>query len=778
MLPTARLKVALLLGAAAIPPMAAPVSAQQLEEIIVTAQKREQAATDVPIALSAYSGQFLEDLGLRELDEVSDFVPGLQVQLQSPNNPGLVIRGITSDDGAANQEARVSVFIDGVPASRARGAVSELFDLERIEVLKGPQGTLFGRGAQIGAVSIITAKPQLDEVEVKGRVSVGNYNSREYEAAVNVPVSDTAAFRIAGLHRNREGYIDNLAGGDALNGAKVQAIRGSVLLVPTERLTLTGVLNYQEDDYTGTSFKSGTYAPPGGDTRPTTAAALNRGDALGVDRSTFNVTVQGEYEVTDTLTLTSITGYREFNSFEEFDADGTAAFVLEFAEDAQGEQFTQEIRANFSIGDRFEGFVGGSYFWEDGFQRVPFQTDERSLFALFSPFLAGVGIPTIPLIGPNGRPVTTFPPQLGGGVINPVASALAGRPVPFKTLHREEQTNFGETTAYEVFADGTYAITDSLDLTLGARLTYEDVEAGLETIGDTTPGTLGFILGVSPNNLFAPTNGRVTASDEFTSVVGRAVLSYEFGDSGLAYASVSRGRRPNVINVAEDPADTEVLRNEIVWSYETGAKTSLLDDRLSLEGAVFYYDYANFQTDVTEIDPNGGGLIAETRDSGEAGALGFEVSFTAKASQWATLFGSYSYIDAEFADEDSDGNPQELAGNTFRLTPKHSFALGGRFTAPVGQGVEAFFTPTYTYKSRVFFEEANDPGIEQEGYGLLNLRVGLAGGDGRWTVTGFVSNALDKDYIIDAGNTGGAFGIPTFIAGPPRFYGIEASFRF
>lgn len=746
MVRSANLKFALMLSAAAVALPVAPAMAQQIEEIIVTAQKREQAAQDVPIALTAYSGEFLEELGLRELDELSDFVPGLQVQLQSPNNPGFVIRGITSDSGSSQQEARVSVFIDGVPASRARGAVAELFDIERVEVLKGPQGTLFGRGAQIGAVSIITRKPTTDDVEVSGRVGFGNYEARTFEGAVNVPLADNAAVRLAAIKRERDGYIENIGSDEALNGVSVTAFRGSFLIAGSDRFELTGVLNYQEDEYTGTSFKTGRFSPVGGDTSPYSAAQLNRGDELGVDRDTFNATLTASYDISDAVTLTSITGYREFNSFEEFDADGTQAFVLEFAEDAEGEQWSQEFRANFTWGDKFEGFVGASYFQEDGFQRVPFQTDERQLAAL----LFGQ-----PIVLPNGQPNTTIPAI-------PVAPGVF---LPLRPLATAEFTNFGDNTAYEVFADGTYFLTPALSLTAGLRFTYEELESSYVQSVDQTPSLTANVFANSP---------RRTLSDEFESVVGRVIATYQPTDDSLFYAGVSRGRRPAVVNVTANPATSGVLKNELVWSYEAGGKVGFADNRFLLEGATFYYDYSNFQTTVDIAEPP----FQITDDAGAATAYGFELSVNAQATDWALLFATYSYIDASFDDEDSSGRPQQLAGNTFRLTPKHSASLGATFNLPVGDGLEAFFTPTYTYKSRVYFEESNLPGIEQEGYGLVNLRAGVGAADGSWTLTGYVTNALDEEYIIDAGNTGGIFGIPTFIAGAPRFYGVEASFRF
>jgi outer membrane receptor protein involved in Fe transport len=241
------------------------------------------------------------------------------------------------------------------------------------------------------------------------------------------------------------------------------------------------------------------------------------------------------------------------------------------------------------------------------------------------------------------------------------------------------------------------------------------------------------------------------------------------------FGNISRGRRPNVINVTA--TDVNVLSDETVWSYELGLKTLFLDNRLQFDANAYYYDYNNFQTTIATFDPGGDGLIVLPNDSGSATAYGFETSLQYALNKNVSFFANYAYTNATFDDEDSEGNPQELAGNRFRLTPEHSYSFGGNFTLPVSNRVEAFFLPTYSYKSKVFFEETNFPDISQEGYGLLNLRLG-ARLDKTKEITFFVTNALDKEFLIDAGNTGQAFGIPTFIAGPPRFFGAQFSVRF
>lgn len=734
-------------------------SAIGLEGIVVTAQGRAQSLLNVPVALSALEGPFLGSLGIQEFDQFSEYVPGLQVQLQSPNNPGFVVRGITSDSGDSRIEPRVSVFQDGISISKSRGSVVELFDMERIEVLKGPQGTLFGRGAQIGALHLIQNKAA-NRTESSVTLGGGDYADLYLEAMGNMPlVADRLFARGAALYQSRDGFIENVSGG-TLNGKETLALRGLLRWEPSAETGFDLIANFQRDTPPGTSFKSGAYAPRGGDTDFATAADLERGEDLYIDRTVWGVTLLGEHRLSPAWRLSSLTAYRAFDSDESFDADGTVAPVLWFAEEAQGTQFSQELRLAFEGAGRVSGFTGASFFQESGSQRVPWETDERSLFALFSPFLAPFGVPFLPIVNPDGTPnlaVTTNP--------------LTGQ--PFKTFHSEAYENFGSLQAVEVFADASVQLTERLAVTAGIRGTYEDVTGEYEVENSATPGTLGFILGTTPNNLFAPTNGRRSASETFTSAVGRLVAQYQPSETLNLFGSVARGRRPNVINVTASTVN--VLNNELVLSYDAGVRGLAAGGRLQFDVNGFYYDYDNFQTSVAEVTEDG--LRIETRDSGSATAYGFETSVRAEPAPGFSLFANYGWISATFDDTDSSGAPQELAGNRFRLTPDHSAAAGFEISGAVGSLGRFFVRPNVSYKSQVFFEEENQPGIEQEGYALVNLRAGLTLPGGRWEVTAFVNNLLDESYLIDAGNTGGAFGIPTFIAGPPRHLGVRLSAR-
>lgn len=780
-----------------------------LEGLVVTAQKREQSIKDIPTAISSLDAKFLENTGITSLDELSEYVPGMEVQLQSPNNPGFVVRGITSDDGSANIEPRVSVFQDGVSISKSRGSVVEVYDMERVEVLKGPQGTLFGRGAQIGAVHFIQNKAK-NNTSGSLTAGYGDYNYMHAEGFLNTPlVKDKLFLRVAGIYKKRDGYIENLSGGD-LNGKDTKAFRTSLRFMPSTKTTFDLIYNYQNDTPPGTAFKSGTYAPAGGDTKPWTFADLEAGEDLGLDRTVWGTTLISKHSFSDNFSLTSTSAYREFDSYELFDADGTAAPALLLAEDAFGKQFSQEFRFNFKAGERFEGFGGASYFFENGRTRVPLITNEQSLAVLMSPLvaptvnssiltpinqvLAGYGITdgmtmnAVPLVTDG---VPNYVTSLAGLITNSqyLAYIASAYPSVYYMLtqnvaesHTESYTNYGRNQAYEFFADGTYKLTDWFSLTAGLRLTFEDIESGFSaaTDPDGNNGTLGFARSAGTNDLYMPTE-KVTEGDSYTSMVGRLAFNLKLNEQLESYLNISRGRRPNVIQfemVATNDGtyastyETEKLNDEIVWSYEAGLKGLSRNQKLYYDFAAYYYDYTDFQTQAIED------LQVVTKDAGNATAYGFETSLKWQISKMWQLFGNYAYIHARFDDTDSDGNAQEYAGNTFRLTPANSFALGIHFTVPLSQSLNAFVSPTYNYKSKVYFEEDNGDDVMQEAYGLLNCRAGLAFPKARVNVTGFMSNVLDEKYIIDAGNTGRNFGIPTYIAGPPRMFGFELRYSF
>ena len=776
------------------------------DEIVVTAQFREQNILEVPLAVTAYDGEFLDEIGVDEFDQLSNYVPGFVMQEQSVNNPGFVLRGITSDDGAAPVEPRVSVFQNGVSIARSRGSVIQLFDLERIEVLKGPQGTLFGRSAQIGAVHVITKKPVFD-YEAGVQAEFGNFGERSIKGYANAPLGDTAAIRIAGAYKKRDGFIENTEGGAALNGTDSYSLRASLRIEPADDLRIDIIGNYAKDTPSGTSFKSGVIPAFGGTTNPNDFASLNTfgnflgGKPLSVDRDLHDITVIANWKINDDWGVVSTTGYRAFNALEVFDPDGSAMPFTIFAENAHSEQISSDIRFSYDAGKRLTGFFGGGVFAEKPRTSVPLGFNVGEVAALFSS-LTAVSDPVDGVAYFGGNPALV--PVLLSGDPNVLAYAMGLAGIPAGVYQQESYTNYADNFSYDIFGELSYALTDRLTFTAGGRWTHDNKETKFSSAIDIPNPYTAFIVG-APSLFAGDSNGIISSKamgvdHKFDGFSWRAVLNYEFSDGNYAYFNYSRGRRPEVVQ--DDFASNgmggiyggfEIVPAETVSSYEAGLKGSFLDGFATVESAVYYYKYDNFQSTVLR-DVGTGTPSFETLNAGSATTYGAELGLTLKPTDDLNVFLTYGYNHSRFDDTDSAGNPQIYGGNRFRLSPDHSLSVGMNYRKPLSFAT-AYLTPTYTWKSSVYFEDENTdqyavvnpangatlytvPAIAQDAFGLLNLRGGLEFKDGRFILEGYAENLLNKDYIIDAGNTGGGFGIPTYIAGAPRYYGGGVKIRF
>lgn len=814
-------------------------AAAALDEILVTAQKREQKTIDVPFALTAYSGKALERLGVTNFRELSAHVPGLMVEDQSPNNPIFVMRGITSSGGDSFTEPRVSVFQDGVSISKSRGSYVELFDNARIEVAKGPQSTLFGRGALIGALNVIQNKagPKLDwSVAAEG----GNLGYYQVDGMANLPLSDTVSLRVAGRHKSRDGYEKNLdpnAEGD-LNAIDTNAYRVALSVRPNDRLSADLIYNHQDDKTHGTGFKS-MYVSP---TDPATGKVLAGttvddpvwlskpadfapGHRLGVDQYQNGVMALVRYKPTNSLSLNSTTSYRDIDAVEVYDADGTSLPLFTNMEDVGGTQFSQELRLNHDDGGRVSWFAGANYYRERSKARVDVRFDERMLLAQATGMLNGGPFTGLPKTTPAPAAMfanTAFTGALLQGLIaqqskgalmlsSAEAVALAARLDPH---HVETSRSASDLDSYDAFGDVTFQVTPRVELSGGLRYSRDEkttrwgtsVEgrsilggaigaAGLASSGSPTAvatarallqGMTAFgptlngpvpLFGVS----FQPTahNGDIAARDlTDDGLTWRLTARFALSPIANAYASYSRGRRPAVLSAsapgAPDGAPTfAIVPAEEADAYEAGIKADLLGRRLRMDGAVYYYDYDNFQT----REQRGSTFV--TTNAGTARAYGFEGQADLAITPDLDLFGTYAYNHARFTRGAYDGNH-------FARSPDHMVSLGAsaRWT---GLGGRFDFRPTYTWRSKIFFADDNDrPNLQagllvpdagqdefQDGFGLLNARLSFEPEQGSWSVEAFGSNLTDEVYRKGAGSAGKSIGLPTNVLGEPRVYGLR-----
>lgn len=756
--------LSILLASTAFPACAqtAEDDAQAYEgEIIVTAQKREERLVDVPVTLSAVSGVRMKELGVSDLDELANYIPGLNIQEQSANNPGVVIRGITSDSGSAQQAARVTLYYNGVDISRSRGSYQDIYDIERVEVIKGPQATLFGTASAVGAISIISARP---EAGFSGSISggIGNFNQRQLGGHLNIG-SDEIAARVAFAFKKRDGYVNNLAPGqEDLNGQNQLGIRGSLRFTPSDELTADLILTYDRQRNPGTAFVSRALPTTSGPGNPFGDAFLGGSprslqdlyrDKLGLTRDVYDANYTVNWEFADNWALTMVNGYRKFDSLEVFDADGSAAWYLEFTELAKGDQFNHETRFAYTD-EKFRGSFGFNYFHENSIQNVPFSSEEGTFLQC-----AARLIPGLPCIAANGTV----------SAAGATAILTGGRftQVPYSSVFE----NQGRNDSYSMFADGTWIPTPALEITAGARVLIEKRRSGFYA---RVPRSL-----ISGGASLIPgqvdTGGQTfRTEDSFAAVLPRFNLLYRFSDDFNAYATVSKGRRSATVQLGARATPTSPVPNftpvlaENVWNYEIGVKGS--SGMFSGSIGAYYLTYDNFQVSV--ILPNG---TTQTQSAGTATNKGVEAELTIKPASWLSVFGNIGYIDGGI-----DNKPTIAAnfrGAKFRLQPDVQAAAGFTIDAPMG-GITFFATPSVTYRSKIFFEIPNNNLISQEAVTLVNVNAGFRFGGDRFEVSAFARNLLNEDYLLDAGNTGGAFGIPTFIPAEPRLYGIRVGARF
>jgi len=766
LLATTTLSAAPALAQASVQDATSPAAEQDATggDILVTAQKIEQRAVDVPITISAVTGERITQLGVGDLDELSSYIPGLNVQEQSANNPGIVIRGITSDSGSAQQGPRVTLYYNGVDISRSRGSYQAIYDLERVEVIKGPQATLFGTASAVGAISMTSARPRKGfSAALTG--GYGNYDATILSGFVNAG-SDTLAGRIAFEWKTRDGYVENLAPSQKkdLYAQDQLGVRTSLRWTPTDALTVDLIGTYDRQCNGGTPFISRALPTADGPGNPFGRANLGGSplsrevfgkDQLGLDRDVYDVNLTAAYAITPDLTFTTVNGYREFDSLEVFDADGSAAWYLEFAEHAKGWQASHEGR--FSYADpHWRAAFGWNAFFERNRQTVPFSSEEGTFIQC-----ARRVVPGLPCI------------DAAGVVQAAQATALLTRGARTQIPYQSVFENQGRNDSYSVFADTTWIPVPALELTAGVRALIEQRRSGyVATV--PRPLLIPTALSLIPGQV--DTGGRTfEAVRSFAAVLPRFNALLRLSDRINAFATISKGRRSPVVQLSAAQAggvavpDLQLVPEERVWNYEAGLKAA--QGVVSGSVGVYYQKYTGFQVSVVGADG-----VARTQSAGSASNLGFEGELNIRPARWINLFGNVGYIDGGI-DRDNSFAPA-FSGARFRLQPEWQAAAGLTLDVPLGGGVRAFATPSITYRSRIFFELPNSPEISQDAVTLVNARAGVSVADGKYELAGFIRNAFNRRYLLDAGNTGGGFGIPTFIPAEPRFYGVQVTGRF
>jgi outer membrane receptor protein involved in Fe transport len=874
-------------------------------EIVVTAQGRAQALQDVPVAISAISAQSLQNSGANDIRQLNQLAPSLLVSSTgSEANGSARIRGIGTVGDNPGLESSVAVFIDGVYRSRSGIGLNELGEIERVEVLRGPQGTLFGRNASAGLIHIISKKPNLDQLEGFGELSYGNYDMMRASGGITGPVGEGLGFRLDGVYVKRDGFYNDINNDTDVNDRNRFFVRGQMLYEPSDALSLRLIGDYTKRDekccgavYVNRSFNPligdlNERANPilvGGVVNPQGNNIINVLNALGQSSAAFQNMFSRDIYVTPGRSyagetedkgislevdwklggaaLTSITAYRDYDSDQGSDTDYSTVDILYRAPDGGASRrfktFTQELRLQGSLfNDKLDWLVGAYYADED-----LIATDNLRFGSQYGRFA------TCRIVS-GGALAALFSPTSPGCLAARPAAFGAASPAIFAGFDRLDAINdrgstldryFQNSRNYAFFTHNIFHITDRLALTAGLRYTNERKRFNA-TFGNDNTGcqaqqnallpflgnaalapVAGALIGLScQGNSTAELNG-VTIKDkrnddEFT---GTGVLSYKPNDDLLLYASYSRGYKAGGFNLDRSAlkspitpfggqAGTQALvgnlqfDSEINDAYELGAKFSR--GPITLNAVLFRQDFQNFQLntfngtvflvqtingcsdlvggDTTDEDlqgPNAGGL--GTCDPENVGpgvrSQGVELEGSLRPARDLTVTVGFTYSDTKYRDDlvgSRQGIPldpalRKLPGDNLSNAPETVVTASMGYTPRLGNSglsglfyVDTRMTADYNTGSDLF------PQKEQDGYAIVNARIGIRGPQQRWGIELWAQNLFDINYTqvafnspFQAGATSAPFVDPQFPGGrqifsaflaEPRTYGVTGRFRF
>lgn len=731
---------------ASLPAAANEQASFALEEVVVTAQKRAESLQEVPAAVSAFGAEDIENAGWGDINQLQHAMPSVAVGGESAARPYVYIRGIGTRKFDIGADGSVGIFVDEVFNARFSSTMTGILDLERIEVLKGPQGTLYGRNTIGGAISMYTKQPG-NEFEGKLKAAVGNDGYYLLSgSASGALVEDKLMGRISLASSDEEGiYEDTVSGKDDNN--RSQSARFTLLATPSDELelSLTGELNKIESDAVLTEplvADSGVVAVnPLNPLTPPAAIAAEVADNQS-DRYSNAFTDPGYLERDNNLLafkakwmgerfdFTSITSRTEEDYQEGRDFDGSAMDVWNHYIDQDSTQYSQEFRFSsvdggaFTFDDKLQWVAGIYYFTDDAYRSdsLPFGRDSALTPAL--------------------------------------VPAYAGFDYNVSTSIVEI-----DTTSYALYGQATYAITPDLGLTLGLR--YTDDKKEYTYSGRTnTPG-------------LAPglTNFDVSDTLNFSSTDPRITLDYQLTDDVMVYATYATGFKSGGVQFSVTTAEAaqQSFDEETLTMYEVGLKSMLWDQRLQLNAALYRYNYEDQQ--VQSIISINGSPTALTQNAGKSNMNGLEIDVVAMLTQNLTMEFGYTFQDAEFDEFNSiDG---DRSGNKMAYAPDHAANIGFNYLIPLADGGEVTLQGHYAWKDDYYFDFDNSEEARQDSYGVVNLSAWWDLADGKTRLRAFCNNCGDEEYLnnvtIFPDSLGGG-GRQSWAA--PRRYGVEVTYNF
>lgn len=740
-----------------------------IEVVTVTARHKVESLQSTPIAVSAFGADQIKEERINGLEDISSRVPGFQMNMYNSAEPELFMRGIGSDIESAGAGAAIGMYVDGVYIARGTGAAMDLYDLQSVEVLRGPQGTLYGKNVVGGAINFITKRPVDGEMEGSIEASLGDYGLFETKGFLTGAIAENVAGKIAISGTSRDGYGENTYTGNDADDLKRQSARGQLLFTPTTNLEILLTAGVSQTDGTPRvkhiGYSAGrNQAFISKDPRKD----LNSVDGYE-DSNNSSASVQVNWNI-DNARFTSITAYRK-NDYDIFEnaatglVDDSQQFLncnWDWSSDEfipcdgntvtsdeelaalqvddqwlslkaeESTQLSQEFRLAFDVNDKFS-WLAGAFFMKEDIKR-------------------------------NESVDYWFHTAWGTSVGNAANDTSLGN------------TTANVTTSYALFGNATYELTDKLSITAGLRWSrdkkdFEGTAYGLRF--DNYDGKHIDINGDRVDNYAFETTD---SWEEWTPSMN---VDYQASRDVFFYGSISKGYKAGGFNgEGMEKAEEAIIafRPEVAWNYETGFKVQSFDDRLRVNGALFITDYTDIQSAVwVETGENTPDNLVVVNGSGEA--KGFEVEVIALLSENLTLSGSYGYLDSEFTDDLLiDGN--NLKGNKMRRTPENSFNLNALYEWQLDDFADVSFRLSYQYTDNYFFDNSNDPLTQVDSEYNVDAVFMIRSFDETWSVQLWAKNITDELNIAST-TLYAAWDDTVFNAyKAPRTIGITATYRF
>lgn len=739
----------------AVTPEEKPESTPQLDEIIVTAQKREKRLQDVPMAISAFGRDAIESNEISNIEDLTKLVPSLRVTpADDPTNTSLRIRGVGTDVYSIAVEPNVSVVVDEVPLARTAIASFEFADLERVEVMRGPQGTLFGKNSTAGLIHVISRDPAQD-FEAFARAVREQPNDlpgslTNFQAGASGPVSDSVGLRLTGFYKFVGGHLENVQNGENLPDRESYGARGKFMW-DGDAMTVRLNTEYQRSTGPSTPFVPRTVNPGVASRSPEIAYGEENTQTKAYDNAVSDVDNFGTSLKVDwdlgPVTLTSITGWRYFYILRDFtvpEVDGDRINLPRNGGDRDIQTLTQEVRITSNDAGAFEYTVGALWF-----QNRLRNYFERRITNVPTTYLLVAGSPA-PL------PYIVLPEDV--------------QAVPGESFGSYERTRgLVRSRNLGVFAQSTWHATERLHFTAGARFIYEKQIGERESHSHLYNETTGVEFQQADFNI-------KDASIDDQTVIGTFSVQYDVAENARIYGTISTGYRGGAFDFASsnpEEAFANPVDPETSLSFELGSKSRLFDNRLEINVAVFRTVFEDFQAQITDLGDDDNplsisALAFRLDNAGELETKGIEIDFQARPAASLFMFGSLLYADAKFNEfetqcfvgqepgenggVDADGNgtcdSQSVAGGRMPNAPKWSASLSGRYEHQIiGNGGLAYLQVTGRYVGEVQFSAEQHPGAIHDAYQVWDTRLGWVGLEDRLEVAFYVKNVFDQHYV-------------------------------